>query len=158
MYKRKSSLHSCRELYFAFGKGVFILNRRKIREQAFFLVFEKSFTGYEIPEIVSLAMESRDLEDNAEATATAQGVFDNITEIDSIIDRHLKTWSRNRLSRVSLSILRLAVYEMKYVDSLEHGVSINEAVEMAKKFSVSQEASFINGVLGGYQRECEAAQ
>ncbi|MDR1002227.1 MAG: transcription antitermination factor NusB [Oscillospiraceae bacterium] len=134
------------------------MNRRKIREQAFFLVFEKSFTGYEIPEIVSLAMESRDLEDNAEATATAQGVFDNITEIDSIIDRHLKTWSRNRLSRVSLSILRLAVYEMKYVDSLEHGVSINEAVEMAKKFSVSQEASFINGVLGGYQRECEAAQ
>lgn len=126
------------------------LNRRKIREQAFVLIFEKSFTDYEIPDIVTLAIESRDIEPSEEAEETAGAVFSHVEEIDSIIESNCKSWSRKRISRISLAILRLAIYEIKYVEGLDAGVSINEAVELAKKYSGAEEASFVNGVLGGY--------
>ena len=62
-------------------------------------------------------------------------------------------WSKERISRVALAIMRLAVYEMLYVDDIPVSVSINEAVELAKKYGGDEDSSFVNGVLGGISRE-----
>ena len=81
-----------------------------------------------------------------------KGVYDNLQEIDAIIEEHLTGWTINRISKVALSILRLAIYEIKYVDSIPVGASINEAVELCKKYATTEDSSYVNGVLGSVAR------
>ncbi len=130
------------------------VSRFREREQAFLLCFEKIFSDDSISEISKLAEEARDEGYSAFALDCAKGVQENIEEIDNIISSHLSDrWKINRINKVSLSILRLAVYEMKYIDDIPSNVSINEAVELSKKFSVGDEYKFVNGVLGAVERD-----
>ena len=69
-------------------------------------------------------------------------------EIDRLLNDISKGWKTSRMNKVDLTILRLAVYEMKWDDNVPEGVAINEAVELAKKFGGSSSSSFVNGVLG----------
>ena len=86
---------------------------------------------------------------SGDAISRAKGVRNKIMEVDKKISENLKPgWKISRISKVSLSILRLALYEMMYDDSIPVSVSINEAVELTKKYSVEDEAAFVNGVLG----------
>jgi N utilization substance protein B len=68
-------------------------------------------------------------------------------ELDALIEANLVKWKLSRVSKINLSILRVALYEMKYVEDIPHNVSINEAVEISKKYSDEQSAAFINGIL-----------
>ena len=130
------------------------ISRYKEREQAFLICFEKLFSDASISEISECAEESRDDNYSDFALECAKGVEDNLEEIDIIISSHLSAkWKLNRISKVSLSILRLAVYEMKYVEDIPSNVSINEAVELSKKFSGEEEYKFINGILGAVSRD-----
>ena len=133
------------------------VSRYKEREQAFFLCFEKLFNDDSISDISEVALESRDDDYSQFAIDCARGVQENIEEIDEIIKSHLsKKWRLERINKVSASILRLAVYEMKYVDDIELdmiGTVINEAVELSKKFSVDDEYKFVNGVLGAIEKD-----
>ena len=139
--------------YFIYTE-VFTLSRRKDREQAFSLVFQKTFTDYDISEISELALLSRDDEPNENAEKSAQGVFEHIDDIDAAIKRHLKGgWTIQRISKVAISIMRLTVYELKFVDELDAAVSLNEAVNLAKKYATPEDASFINGVLNAVAKE-----
>jgi N utilization substance protein B len=81
-----------------------------------------------------------------------EGVTEHVDEIDEIISSFSNGWKLNRIPKVNLSILRLAVYEINYVESVPRSVAINEAVELAKKYSGKEDASFINGILGSYVR------
>lgn len=74
--------------------------------------------------------------------------FEHRQEIDEAISKYLKNWTIDRLSKVDLSILRLAMLEIKFVEDIPENVSINEAVNLAKKFSDDDAPSYINGVLG----------
>ena len=74
-------------------------------------------------------------------------------EIDEAISEHLHKWRKERLSRVALSIIRLSVYEILYGEDIPVSVSINEAVELAKKYGGDDDPSFVNGVLGGIARQ-----
>ena len=69
-------------------------------------------------------------------------------ELDDVINKYSKGWKANRLPKVNLAILRLAIYEIKYLDDVPNSVAINEAVELAKKYSGEGDYSFINGILG----------
>ena len=130
------------------------ISRYKEREQAFLICFEKLFSDASISEISECAEESRDDNYSDFALECAKGVEDNLEEIDRIISDHLSAkWKLNRISKVSLSILRLAVYEMKYVEDIPSNVSINEAVELSKKFSGEEEYKFVNGILGAVSRD-----
>ena len=130
------------------------ISRYKEREQAFLICFEKMFSDASISEISECAEESRDDNFSQFALQCAKGVEDNLEEIDKIISDHLSAkWKLNRISKVSLSILRLAVYEMKYVEDIPSNVSINEAVELSKKFSGEEEYKFVNGILGAVSRD-----
>lgn len=129
------------------------LTRSESREQAFMLLFSKSFDDEPLEETI---------DDNSEmfvggvcayAQAVVSGIEDKHEEIDEIIASHLKKgWTLSRISKPSLAILRLAIYEMKYLDNVPQSVSINEAVELAKKYTID-ESKFVNGILGTYSRE-----
>lgn len=123
--------------------------RREAREQAFALIFEQSFrTEMSISEIAESAQEARTLEVDKFALHLASGVQENIAAIDEKIEKHAIGWKKNRISRVALAILRLALYEILFEDDIPVSVSINEAVEIAKKYGGDEDASFINGLLG----------
>ncbi|MBO8176746.1 transcription antitermination factor NusB [Aeribacillus pallidus] len=75
------------------------------------------------------------------------GTVNHLQEIDEVIKQHLEKWSFDRLAKVDRNILRLAVYEMKYIEDVPVNVSINEAVELAKIFGDERSNKFVNGVL-----------
>lgn len=125
------------------------VSRYKVREQAFLLGFESLFSDTDIEEIADNAGDARDDMLSGDAITRAKGVRNKIMEVDKKISENLKPgWKISRISKVSLSILRLALFEMMYDDSIPVSVSINEAVELTKKYSVEDEAAFVNGVLG----------
>ena len=129
-------------------KAVLFMTRKEAREQAFVLIFEKMFREDSAEEILEYAKEIREIETDDYSVEVFCGVCEKTEELDEAISAHLKNWKINRISKVALAILRLAVYEIKFVESVPESVSINEAVELCKKFSVSDDASFVNGVLG----------
>lgn len=127
--------------------------RSKAREQAFVLIFQKSFNDeLTISEIIENAELADEFQHDAFTDMLTTGVYDNLTEIDELIKANLSGWKIERISRVALSLLRLAVFEIKFVEDIPVGVSINEAVELAKTYATSDDASYINGVLGAIAR------
>ncbi len=130
------------------------MTRKEERELAFTLIFEKIFNDeLTIDEIVTNAIDARLIEENTFAFSLAKLSYEHVDEIDEIINKNSVGWKVERLPKVSLSIMRLAICEILYIPSIPSGVSINEAVELAKKFSSQEDASFINGILGKYVRE-----
>lgn len=123
------------------------MTRKQAREEAFILVFEKVFSGGSTEEILELAAEARDLEPNGYIKTVFSGVYDNIDEIDGIISENAIGWKINRISKTALCVLRLAIYEIKYMEDIPASVSINEAVELCKKYATKEDASFVNGIL-----------
>ena len=123
------------------------MTRKQAREEAFILVFEKEFNGNTTEEILEAAAEARDLEPDDYIKTVFSGVYDNLAEIDGLISENSVGWSINRISKTALCILRLALFEIKYMDDIPVSVSINEAVELAKKYATKEDASFINGIL-----------
>lgn len=125
------------------------ISRYKKREQAFILSFETLFSDTGIDELADNAVDGSDEYMSDYAVSCAKGVLEHAEEIDSYISSNLKKgWKISRISKVSYAVMRLAVYEMLYVKDVPVSVSINEAVELAKKYSVPDESSFVNGVLG----------
>lgn len=129
------------------------MSRKLARESAFKLIYQIPFHGSlpisEVVENYSVCAEDYaklDENDLKYVDLCVNGCFDNIDEIDEKISSSLKNWTIARLSKVNLAILRLSLSEMDYAE-VPYQVSINEAVELAKKFSDDDAPSFVNGVL-----------
>lgn len=120
------------------------MNRTEQREQAFCLVFQDMFHNEETLDIY----EENVAKVEEYSRLLFEGLSQRIEEIDEIIDKYSKGWKVSRLPKVNLAILRLAIYEIMYVDDVPESVAINEAVELAKKYSGEQDYSFVNGILG----------
>lgn len=133
-------------------KGVLHMTRREARELAFILLFEMTFTGEPVRTILENAGEARDVEGDAFALSLAEGAAAHLEEEDALISAFSRKWNKDRLSRVALSIMRLSIYEMEFEPAIPVSVSINEAVELAKKYGGEDDPSFVNGVLGGVAR------
>lgn len=129
------------------------MKRSESREQAFILIFERSFKEESIDEIIEEAVIGRNLEVDEYAYGLARDVCEHMPWLDEKIAAHSKKWKLNRMSRVSLSILRLSLWEIDNISTVPVGASINEAVELAKKYGNADDFSFVNGVLGAYVRE-----
>ena len=125
------------------------MTRRQIREAVFKLIFQIEFHDtQELPEQLRLSLEEdMDLgEETDYVRKKCQDLMEKVEDIDACINQNVKGWKTSRMSKVDLTIIRLAVYEMKY-EELARGIAINEAVEIAKKYSGQQSASFVNGAL-----------
>ncbi len=134
-----------------------MIGRSAIREHVFVLLFESMFnTAEEMKEQVTSYFEGLDDPVDEESISYITDRFFQIVEklegIDDKISEKSSGWKINRIGKVELSILRLALFEMLY-DDVPEGVAINEAVELAKKYGQDQAGSFVNGVLAKFTDE-----
>lgn len=127
------------------------MTRREIREQIFKILFCVEFhTREEVEEQLRLAME--DLGEIREKDRNyidhkVHALAEHLDEIDEQINTAAEKWKTTRMGKAELSIIRLAVYEMKYEEDIPVSVAINEAVELAKIYGTDQAAGFVNGIL-----------
>jgi N utilization substance protein B len=131
------------------------MNRSELREQVFKLLFRVEFNSMEeMREQEELFIENSDVElsekDAAFVKDRYEQIASRISEIDKLINDETTGWDTERIGKVELAILRLAVYEIKFDDSIPTGVAINEAVELSKKFGQDGASSFVNGVLAKF--------
>ena len=128
------------------------MKRSLLREHAFKLLFRSNFFEnaemQEQGEFYTDALENISKEDADAIREKVDRIVEKIPEIDQMIDEVSVGWRVSRMSRVDLTILRLAVYEMKYDEEIPVSVAINEAVELAKRFGGAASGSFVNGILG----------
>ncbi len=125
------------------------MNRKKAREYAFILLFEYKFQPGEIEQIlVDFIDEYNPGQQQEYIERVVRGVAANTEVIDSKIGELSKGWSTERISNVTLSVLRLGIYEIEFCDDIPAAVSVNEAVNIAKKYEGEEAAPFVNGILG----------
>ena len=126
--------------------------RTEQREHIFKMLFQIEFNEpADMPEHVKLYVDSLEAatdKDKDYIQKKYEAVVTHVPEIDSMIDSSAKGWKVSRMNKTDLSILRLAVYELKWDDEIPTGVAINEAVELARRFGGSSSPSFVNGILG----------
>ena len=131
------------------------MSRRVLREQLFKLLFRVEFNDLEeMKEQCGFFFDDIDNPISEQNMLLIQEKFDRIMEklreIDNQINDHAKGWTTDRMAKVDLTIIRLAVYEILFDEAVPTGVAINEAVELAKKFGQDSSYSFVNGVLARF--------
>ena len=131
------------------------MSRRVLREQLFKLLFRVEFNDIEeMQEQCGFFFDDIDNPISEQDMVLIQEKFDRIMEklgeIDTQINDHAKGWKTDRMAKVDLTIIRLAVYEILFDETVPSGVAINEAVELAKKFGQDSSYSFVNGVLARF--------
>jgi N utilization substance protein B len=135
------------------------VKRRDIREAAFLLIYERSFRQDEpLETIFENAREVDEFPFNEEVEALVRGVDDKRQELDELISQFSNKRVISRIPKVNLAVLRLAVYEAAYVESVPVNVAISEAVAIADMYTFDPDVSFINGVLGSYSKSLSAEQ
>ena len=133
------------------------MNRSAIRENAFKLIYSLEIQKTEnLEEQIELFFESNDIKD-AEAKKYIKnavlGINENEEKVLENIEKNLKEdWKLNRISKMDLSILKLAIYEIKFSD-VPYKVAINEAVELAKKYGEDKSKNFVNGILASVVKD-----
>ncbi|MBQ4603918.1 MAG: transcription antitermination factor NusB [Clostridia bacterium] len=131
-----------------------MITRREEREQAFILLFEKSFNEeMSVSELYETALENEIIVESEFAKNLALKVTDNLETVDEAIERNSVKWKMNRISKVALAVMRLAICEILFYDDIPVGVSINEAVELCKKYASKDDYSFVNGILSSIAKE-----
>ena len=135
------------------------LKRKEAREEAFRLLFETEFREECDPDAVFAISESnREVGENDYIKAVYFGVNEHREEIDARIERHSNGWKISRITPVSRSAIRLCIYEMLFLEDIPLNVSLNEAIELVKKYDDEKMRAFVNGLLHGVKTEIEAGQ
>jgi N utilization substance protein B len=135
------------------------MTRKEQREATFELLFEREFHPQEsADEIFALSTENRDIDTVKEKYIknTYFGVVEHEVEIDALITEASNGWKVSRLSKTTRSAIRLCVYEMMFCDDIPNTVSINEALEIVKKYDDPKSRAFTNGVLNNIKDKLEA--
>lgn len=128
------------------------MNREVVREKTMQLIFQMDANGEFDYEKISPIEEHYNVMERAQTVNVLTAIRDHIDEIDAVIKANLEKWTFERVSKTDLAILRNAVAEMMYIDSLPTGISINEAVRIAKKYGDDKSYAFINSVLSKVEK------
>lgn len=125
------------------------MGRRASREMAMKLLYQLEIQKGDREAQKKLFFEENTLSENDKTYVNdvIDGVFANLDYIEDIIEKHSKGWKISRISKIDLSIMRLSIYEICFREDIPFSVSVNEAVELAKKYSGEDAGSFINGIL-----------
>lgn len=129
------------------------MDRRTIRENIMQFVYQMDVTDNFDYEQLTCVEEAEKALKQKQALETLSSIRDHICEIDKLISKNIDNWDINRLPKADLAILRTALAEILYVDSIPANVSINEAVELGKTYGDERSYAFINSVLGKINRE-----
>lgn len=123
--------------------------RRKAREYALQGIYMHEVANTPTEDVVKFDWTDVDLSDEIRefASKLVKGTLERINQIDDVIRKHSKNWTPERLSAIDRSILRLAIYEMIYLDDIPEVVTINESIELGKTFGGENSGQFINGIL-----------
>jgi transcription antitermination protein NusB len=133
-------------------------SRRAARELALNVLYQVDVARLPPMEALHTALEHTDLDEGASeyASAVVHGVLEHLKDIDGQLSKLSVGWELQRQPAVDRNVLRMAMFEMLCLDYIPTSVSINEAVELVKKFSTEESGRFINGVLGTLARELES--
>jgi len=133
------------------------MNRKKSRRVAMELCYSMEISKDEPSLVLENFLENYEEDktvlDKENIITILNAVNENKTSIDSKIEEFLKGWKLSRISKVNLSILRLAISEMLYIDDVPKKVAINEALDVAKEYSDEKSVAFINGILDNIYKE-----
>ena len=131
--------------------------RTELREHVFKMLFQIEFNDPEdMPDHLKYyfdTLEDAQDRDKKYIQGKEEAVVRHVPEIDELLNENAKGWKTARMNKVDLTILRLAVYEMKWDEDVPDGVAINEAVELAKRFGGESSSSFVNGILGKLSKQ-----
>lgn len=131
------------------------MSRREAREHVMKLLFQKEFALEEDYSELAQDYLERNKITNGQISfimGEYEGTIKYQNKIDEILAKHSKNWKLSRMAKLDLTILRLAVYEIYYADEIPNNVAINEAIELAKKYSSDEAPAFINGLLANIMR------
>ena len=150
------------------------MTRGNARELALHLIYGRAFTGEEPEQVISTRLEKeyyaqlgQENDVYSERPSRAQlryidtvvtGVANREEELDAQIRKYSIGWDISRISKLARCILRLAIYEIQYVDDVPAGVAVSEAVRISKKYNDNDTGSFVNGILGSYVRDLTPAE
>ncbi len=135
-----------------------ISQRSKQRRDALRLLFEMDINDSTLVEVLEGRRQVGEEEPGEFALELVKGVRTNIEAIDRVISRYAEGWVLERMPRVDRNILRMALYELFFMEDIPAGATIDEAVELAKAFSTDDSGKFINGVLGRVNRDRESGK
>lgn len=136
------------------------MSRKTARDAAMCVLYAYELTGTLNHEMIQETIEpaALDAADLCYLKQVTQGAVDKQDELDALIEAHAVGWRLQRIGKVDLSILRLALYEMLYREDVPESAAINEAVELAKRYSDVKSRQFVNGILGSVSREREKGE
>ena len=131
------------------------MSRKAARDLAFKLIYQLEMHREDIDEQIAIFYRENSVDDKDKEyiNEVVRGVLHEKDALDGFVQKYSRGWKLSRISKVDLAILRLALYEMTRMKEIPQSVSINEAVELAKKYSGSEAGAYINGVLGRILRE-----
>lgn len=124
------------------------MKRSEIREAVFLLTFEKLFSDDSAEEIIDTAREVDEFEMNEECEKMFYAVNEKSAELDALIEKNSEKRKISRIPKISIAVLRVAIYEMLYSERVPNNVAVSEAVIIAKKYTYENDVKFINGLLG----------
>lgn len=130
------------------------MSRKIARERAFKILFAIDVGDNTIEEASELVIDSQNDGQKFFILKEVNGVLDNLSSIDKVINKYSEDWTVSRMASTDRNILRLAVYEILYCHDIPVSVSINEAIEFAKKYGDEKSYKFINGLLGSIAKDC----
>ncbi len=128
------------------------MKRREIRESAFKLTFESLFRDDSADEIIALAEDVEEITVTDDVIKLFKGTIEKSDELNKIIEKYSEKRALDRIPKVNIAVLKLALYEILYDEKVPLNVAINEAVLISKKYSQEADVNFVNGVLGAYSR------
>ncbi len=134
------------------------MSRREIRDSAFKLIFEQLLRDDDISELYDIAEEIDEICVNDEVKQLVDGTLAHKDEIDAIISKYSTKRSIDRISKINVAILRIAIYESIYDDLTPMNAAISEAIYLSTVYTFQEDTSFINGVLGSFSREISESE
>lgn len=122
------------------------MKRRLARIKAVQSLFQVDMSGTDQNEAINNVLEEGEVTDEF-LEQLVKGTVENLEEIDKLFTTHLQNWKIDRVGNVDRAVIRMAIYEMKYIDEIPINVSLNEAIDVAKSFGGDESGRFVNGVL-----------
>ncbi|MBE9565697.1 MAG: transcription antitermination factor NusB [Proteobacteria bacterium] len=131
--------------------------RRAARELALRTLFQVDVGGMKSEEAIDLAFaqEPRDAQTLAFARDLVEGVVNQRARIDAVIEKYARDWTLERMANIDRNVLRLAICELLFMPDIPPSVTVDEAVELAKKYSTAESGRFVNGILGNLVRHLD---